>query len=285
MSETSHRPPDVDRIRAVMAEEAARDEREDVASVTDIDAAGTTCRVYAPSAAPVGTMTFAHGGGFVFGDLDTHDAHMRRLANRTGWAVVAVHYRRAPEHHHPAAMDDMERALTWLVAEGPAYGLPTDRIAPIGDSAGAKLALSLALRHPGTFTALVLVYPFVDPRLRYVATDTAERRAAVASARWYWDRYIGDHDPSDPEVSPIDSPDLGTLPPTLVVTAGLDYLCPENEELARRIAAAGGDATIDHHPDVAHGFWRKAALHPESEASLAVIDRFLADADADAGGR
>ncbi len=256
-----------------MADDAAGHEREPVDRVMDVDA-GVPCRIYAPRA-PRGTMLFAHGGGFVFGDLDTHDAHMRRLANRTGWAVVAVDYRRSPEHRHPAAVQDMEGVLRWLGEDGPTWNLPTTPAVVIGDSAGAKLALVLALRHPGRFAAAVFVYPFVDPRLRFVST-APEHRNAVADAQWYWERYLGDGvAPADPEVSPIDSPDLGTLPPVLVVTAGRDYLRGENEELARRIAAAGGEVTVDHHPEVEHGFWRRAHLHPESEASLATIAAFL----------
>ncbi len=272
MNADPYRPPDVAAVRHADAAAAMRDEREEVARVLDVDP-GVPCRAYVPDASR-GTMVFAHGGGFVFGDLDTHDAHMRRLANRTGWAVLAVDYRRSPEHAYPAAVEDMDRALAWLRSEGASAGLTDRPMAAIGDSAGAKLALGLALRHPGAFQAVMLVYPFVDPRLRFAAADHANPRT-LADARWYWDRYLDGHDPSDPGASPIDSPDLGSLPPTLVVTAGRDYLRPENEELVRRIRAAGADVTVDHHPDVDHGFWRRPERHPESEASLAAIAGFL----------
>lgn len=273
VSDVDHRPPDVEAIRRAMADDAAGHEREPVRHVVDVDA-GVPCRVYVPDA-PRGTLIFAHGGGFVFGDLDTHDAHMRRIVNRTGWAVIAVHYRRSPEHSYPAAVEDMDRALRWLDEDGRSCGVPTTPAAVIGDSAGAKLALVLALGHPGRFAAVVLVYPFVDPRLRFVST-APEKSAAAADARWYWDVYLGDGvDPADPAVSPIDSPDLGALPPVLIVTAGQDYLCGENEELARRIAAAGGEVAVDHHSGVDHGFWRRPDSHPESERSLATLASFL----------
>ncbi len=274
VSDTAHQPPDVVSVRRAMAVQAAMDEREPVARVVDVDA-GVPCRAYVP-VAPGGTMIFAHGGGFVFGDLDTHDAHMRRLANRTGWAVLAVDYRRSPEHTHPAADEDMSRALTWLDGNGSSLGMPDTPAAVIGDSAGAKLALVLALHHPGRFAAAVLVYPFVDAHLRFVHADVERPDFTVTDARWYWDRYMGEADPDDPDVSPIDSPALGSLPPTLVVTAEHDYLRAENEELVRRIAVAGGEVTVDAHGGVDHGFWRKAHLYPQSEASLATIAAFLA---------
>ncbi|MGC4146601.1 alpha/beta hydrolase fold domain-containing protein, partial [Escherichia coli] len=88
---------EVAQTRAAMTAEAAGDHREGVHEVRDVDAAGVPCRLYRPSAEPAGLLLFFHGGGFVYGDLDTHDAHCRRVANRTGWAVLAVHYRRAPE--------------------------------------------------------------------------------------------------------------------------------------------------------------------------------------------
>lgn len=275
VNDASYQPPDVAAIRAAQTAKAAQDEREPVDHVGDRDW-GVPCRIYRPERAP-GTLIFAHGGGFVFGDLETHDAHLRRLANRTGWAVVAVDYRRSPEHTYPAAVNDMDGVVERLFAEGTEMGLPTARLAAIGDSAGAKLALVATLHRPALFAALVLVYPFVDPRLRFVPTDRPAMATAAADARWYWDRYLGDHDATDVEVSPIDSPHLGALPPTLIVSAGEDYLCQENAELADRIRTAGGQVTVDHYPNVNHGFWRRADRHPESEASLAVIADFLRD--------
>ncbi len=275
MTSPQFTPPDIAGHRRQQAAEAAGEERERVDRVDDLDAGGVPVRAYVPDGAP-GTLVFAHGGGFCFGDLDTHDAHCRRLANRTGWAVLAVGYRRPPEHPYPAAVQDMDAALAWLRSRDAAHGLPTDRLGAIGDSAGANLALGLALRHPDTFEAVILIYPFTDPACRFMRNEDADDEIARRHSRWYWKTYAGsDPDPDDPDLAPIASPHLGTLPRTHVTMAGRDHLLPENEELIRRMQAAGADVTTTTFPHVDHGFWRRAAEFTESEESLADIAAFL----------
>ena len=272
---------DFDEQRRLAREQAAAEPREDVGHVEDVDAAGVPCRLYLPgSAEPAGpasggAIVFLHGGGFVFGDLDTHDAQARRIANRTGLAVLSVHYRRPPEHKFPAAVEDVDTAVAWLIGAAPSIGLDVSRLVALGDSAGGNLALVAALRNPNVFAATVLVYPFVDPRQRF---DSYRREAGGLGAEesaWYWRQYAtpGDHD--DPDLAPIDSAALHSLPPTLVVAAEHDPLVDEDVELARRIEAAGVTTTLTTYPGMIHGFWRHPEQFDAAEESLAEIAGFL----------
>jgi acetyl esterase len=266
---------DVAHQRELALEAAALEEKEPVDRVEDVDADGVPCRLYRP-AGSTATIVFLHGGGFAFGDLDTHDGQSRRLANRTGMAVLAVHYRRPPEHPFPAAPDDVDTALSWLLVNAPSVGLDVAQVAAVGDSAGGNLALVAALRNPNAFAAAVLVYPFIDPRARFPSYARPDGGLTAAEAAWYWQRYArtpADYD--DPDLAPIDSTGLGTLPPTLVLVAGEDVLADEDVELARRIDDSGGTVTLSTYPGMIHGFWRHPVLFDAAEESLAEIAAFL----------
>lgn len=266
---------DIDAQRRLARAQAAAEPREDVAEVTDVDADGVPCRLYVPAGA-TGVVVFLHGGGFVFGDLDTHDAQSRRIANRTGLAVLSVDYRRPPEHRFPAAPDDTDTALRWLLARSAERGLDTSRIVALGDSAGGNLALVAALRNPGAFAATVLVYPFVDPRQRFESYRREAGGLGAAESAWYWEQYAAAPDDlTHPDLTPLDSDALHTLPPTLVVAAEHDPLVDEDVELARRMRAAGVRTTLTTYPGMVHGFWRHPEQFDAAEESLAEIAEFL----------
>jgi acetyl esterase len=266
---------DIDAQRRLAREQAAAEQREDVAEVADVDAGGVPCRLYVPARA-TGVVVFLHGGGFVFGDLDTHDAQSRRIANRTGRAVLSVDYRRPPEHRFPAAPDDVDTALCWLLASGTEHGLDTSRLVALGDSAGGNLALVAALRNPGVFAATVLVYPFVDPRQRFESYRREAGGLGAAESAWYWEQYAAAPDDlTDPDLAPLDSDALHTLPPSLVLAAEHDPLVDEDVELARRMRAAGVSTTLTTYPGMVHGFWRHPEQFDAAEESLAEIAAFL----------
>lgn len=276
-------PDEVEQQRRLAREAAEVEPKEPVARVEDVDAGGVPCRLFRPEGA-TGVIVFAHGGGFVFGDVDTHDAQSRRVANRTGFAVLAVGYRKPPEHRFPAAPDDMDTAVAWLATNGQHIGLDTARLVALGDSAGANLALVAALRNPEVFAATVLVYPFVDPRLRFPShrednrQDSREGNGALTAgeAAWYWQQYASaPEDLADPDLAPIDSVRLASLPPTLVVAAEHDILVDEDEELARRIERAGVVVERTTYPGMIHGFWRHPAMFDAAEECLAEIAGFL----------
>ncbi|MDZ5660181.1 alpha/beta hydrolase [Nocardioides sp. zg-1308] len=234
---------------------ALAEPREDVASVEEVDADGVRCRLYTPADALPGVVVHAHGGGFVLNDVDVHDGVCRRLTNRARRRVLSVDYRRPPEAPFPAAPDDLDTVVGWLRREGPA-----GPYAAHGDSAGANLALVAALRNPGFFSALALVYPFLDPRAG--SASWAEGAASgfdPAEATWYWQHYARtEADLDDPDLAPLLSDRLHTVPPTFVATAEHDPLRDEGEELARRIAESGVETVGVRCLGQVHGFWRHA---------------------------
>ncbi|HSU03794.1 MAG TPA: alpha/beta hydrolase [Nocardioides sp.] len=237
-----------------------RQPREEVASVEDVDADGVRCRLFTPADALGGLVVHAHGGGFVLNDIDVHDAVCRAFANRLRRPVLSVDYRRPPEDPFPAAPDDLDSVVGWLRREG-----PPGPYAAHGDSAGANLALVAALRNPGFFRAVALVYPFLDPGNSFASwADAEDSGFDPAEARWYWEQYARtEDDHHDPDLAPLRSDRLHTLPPTFVATAEHDPLRDEGEELARLVAEAGVETVGIRCLGQVHGFWR----HPQLTAA------------------
>ncbi len=213
--------------------------------------------------------------GFVFNDIDVHDGFSRRLANRCGRPVLSIDYRRPPEHRFPAAPDDVDTALGWLGRQD----LP-GRWAVHGDSAGANLALVAALRNPGLFAAVALVYPFLEPRAGHPSYDEgAASGFDPAEARWYWEQYADESAWDDPDLAPLRSTRLATLPPTLVATAEHDPLRDEGEVLARRLAEEGVETVGVRCLGQTHGFYRHeqfTASEPLVRQVSGFVDQHLA---------
>jgi acetyl esterase len=178
--------------------------------------------------------------------------------------VLSVDYRRPPEDPFPAAPDDLDTVVGWLRREG-----PPGPYAAHGDSAGANLALVAALRNPGFFRVLALVYPFLDPRGSFGSwAEGAASGFDPAEATWYWEQYArtaADYD--DPDLAPLLSDRLHTLPPTFVATAEHDPLRDEGEELARLVAETGVETVGVRCLGQTHGFWR----HPQFAAAEPLI--------------
>ncbi|MFC9388286.1 alpha/beta hydrolase [Streptomyces venezuelae] len=227
---------------------------------------GVPVRLYEGPGDPV--VVFAHGGGWVLCDLDTHDRTCRALASRTGATVVSVDYRRAPEHRFPAAEDDVCTTLGWAADRYP--GRP---LVLAGDSSGGNLAAAAALRaRDGDGPApagQLLVYPALDHRLEgRSAHDFAEGYFhTTAHMRWYWRQYAGpDGDPA--AASPGLTPDVTGLPPTLIVLADCDPLRDEGLAYARRLSAAGVPTRVHLHTGMFHGFLGGTGLLPEADEAL-----------------
>ncbi|WP_110239075.1 alpha/beta hydrolase [Nocardioides gilvus] len=269
---------DVVATRAADREAALAEPREEVEHVVDLDADGVLVRLHRPAAGPggpAGLVLHLHGGGFVLNDIDVHDAAVRRLANRSGLAVLSVAYRKPPEHRFPAAPDDVSTVVRWLAAGGLAtLGLPDD--VPLfahGDSAGGNLALVAALRHPGRFAALALIYPFLDPQMAGDSYADALAGFDRGQAEWYWQQYAASPaDLRDPDLAPLLSDGLAGLPPTLVVTAEHDPVRDEGELLATRLAELGVEVVATRYLGLVHGFWR----HPQVFAAAEPLTRQVA---------
>lgn len=274
-------PEDVVALRQAARDAAATEAKEEVGAVEEVDANGVPCRLYRPAGvAATGVLVHLHGGGFVFGDLDTHDGQSRRLTNRTGLAILAVDYRRPPEHPFPAAVQDTDTAWAWLLREGERLDLDLSAPSVLGDSAGANLALGLALRHPERLAAAVLVYPFLDPDLAAPSYDREDGGGlSRAEARWYWQQYVdAPDDLAHPDLAPLRS-DRARLArigsPVLVQAAEHDPLVDENRLLVDRLREAGVDVRLTTYPGMVHGFWRHPQLFDAAEEALAEVATFL----------
>jgi len=279
---------DVEAARSRARAEAATQSREPVAQVRDLLVPGpggdVPVRAYRPAGEPQAVVLHLHGGGFVFHDVEVHDASARRLANRTGAWVLSVDYRRPPEHRFPAAPDDVSAVVGWL---DPAHAGGGDGLAQLGlgedapvavhgDSAGGNLALVAALRRPGRFAAVALVYPFLDPELRGDSYRTAADGFDAEEAAWYWGQYAATpQDLLDPDLAPLRSARLGTLPPTLVVTCEHDPLRDEGEELVRRLAVEGVAVTGSRLLGQIHGIWRHPDVFDAAEPLMRQVAGFL----------
>jgi acetyl esterase len=227
--------------------------------------AGPRLRLYWPADAPPNErlpgVVFAHGGGWVLGDLDTHDTICRRLAKGVRAAIIAVEYRLSPETPFPGAVTDMVAALEAVATSPDTFGVNPNRLAVAGDSAGATLATVAALlaHEKGwpSLAAQVLFYPITDLAAEapsYVGVG-GDHLLTAASMRWFRKLYLAHPDhASDWRASPLRAPSLKGAPQTLVVTCGQDPLCDEGRAYATRLEADGVSVSSLHLADQVHGF-------------------------------
>jgi len=231
--------------------------------VADFDADGVPCRLYAArTGAPV--FVYLHGGGWCYGSIETVDRFCRRVADRSGCAVVSAGYRLAPEHVFPAALDDAETVLRHLRKSGSDLGLDVSRLAIGGDSAGGQIATVTARRQRDAATPLdfqVLIYPALDPLTSAESYDeVGEYGLDRASMKLAWETYIPD--PMlrlTPDAAPLAAADLSGMPPTLLITAEYDALRDEGADYADALIAAGVPVVHTRYMGVNHGFARKLA--------------------------
>ncbi|MGS2804740.1 alpha/beta hydrolase [Nocardia sp. MW-W600-9] len=220
-----------------------------------------TLRVYQPygSGQALPVIVFAHGGGFVFCDLDSHDEFCRSMAAGVGAVVVAVDYRLAPEHPGPAAHEDVLAALRWVAEHAGEYGGDPARIALAGDSAGGNLAatVAIAVRDGGgpTIAAQILFYPVIDDDFE---TESYQRFGTghyntTSAMRWYWRQYAP-HGTDDVRLVPTRAESLAGLPPAVVITAELDPPCSAGDAYARRLADDGVTVRHRRYDGLFHGF-------------------------------
>jgi acetyl esterase len=244
-------------------------------------------RLYAPpgAGAVLPGLVFFHGGGWVAGDLATHDGLCRRLASAAGCRLVAVDYRRAPEHPFPAAFDDALAATRWVAAHAGALGVDASRLAVGGDSAGGGLAaaVTLAARDAGapSLALQVLICPILD-----AGSDTGSR---VAFAEGYFishaafTRDLAAYLPAetgadDPRVSPLRGADLSRLPPAILHTAEFDPFRDEGEAYAERLRAAGARVRCERHAGQIHYFYAMAQAIPAARAAAALLGAQMREA-------
>lgn len=269
-----------ERVRAVLV---SRRPPLPLANVEDVTVPAPTgplrLRLYRPAEGTLPLVLFIHGGGWTVNDVDTHDELCRRLAKRSGWLFASVEYRKAPEHHHPAALEDALLAYRWLLDHAESIGADPDRRAVVGESSGAMIAanLSVLLRDLGAPppTQQVLAYPVADGFDRW--PSYSERGDGYILDRsllqWYFGHFLPDGTNGQPYLLPLATEDLSGLPQTLIFTAEFDPLRDEGLEYAKRLKDAGVDVEHVHASDQMHGFLLLGRAVP---AAGALTDR-LAD--------
>jgi acetyl esterase len=242
-----------------------REATESIHHRSDVDAGGIPARLYRPSDTPdLGLLVYLHGGGWVIGDLDSHDNVCRALANGSGHAVLSVDYRLAPEHPFPAALEDAVTATRWAHANAAALGCRADRLAVGGDSAGANLAAVVAQLGPVPLVYQLLVYPVTDCTRSYPSyTENAAGPFLTRDGMgWFIDHYLsgGQGRPDDPRVSPLFAGDtaVAATPPALVITAEFDPLRDEGDAYAARLGALGVPTSHVRMSAMFHGFFSLA---------------------------
>jgi acetyl esterase len=234
-------------------------------------------RLYAPAAAaPLPIVMYFHGGGWVLGDLNTHDTLCRRLSFAAGAMVVSVDYRRAPERPYPAALDDCFAATQYVAEHATELGGDAGRLLVAGDSAGANLAAAVALkaRDEGrpAIHAQILIYPALEPRCdtpSYLAFAEGHGLTRAAMS-WFWGQYLGEErETADAYAAPARAASLAGLPPTHLLTAEADVLRDEGERFAARLKAAGVPTTSRRYDGMIHGFVHFAEPFDVSKQALA----------------
>jgi acetyl esterase len=257
-----------------------------VASVADQAIPGPggelSIRVYRPMgsapAAVLPALVFFHGGGWVFGDLDSHDSLCREMCNLAGCAVVSVAYRVAPESKFPAAVDDAIAAIHYIAANAKALAIDGARLAAGGDSAGGTLAAVAALtfRDAGgpRLRLQVLIYPVTDmtldsPSYARIPTGYTLPRERMLFFREAYLR--GPEDIADWRASPLKAANLSDLPAALVLTAAQDPLVDEGKAYADRLAAAGVPVTYSCYEGMVHGFLTMAGAVEAGHAGIGEV--------------
>lgn len=242
---------------------------------------GIPVRLYRPEGeGPFPVLLYFHGGGWVVGDLDTHDHVCRSLARRAGALVMNVHYRLAPETPFPGPLDDCEAALRWAAERAPEVGGDPRRIAVGGDSAGGNLAAGLALRMRDRGGPRIghqmLIYPVTDRN--YETTSYREFASGYGLTRsnmqWFWECYRPSGE-LDPTAAPLRSASLKGLPPAFVLTAEYDVLRDEGEAYARRLHKEGVAVRGMRFLGMNHGFIRMAAVYPQADHALTLLAEAL----------
>jgi acetyl esterase len=235
-------------------------------------------RIYTPIAAggtALPALVFFHGGGFVFGSLNTHDALCRQLANEAGVRIISVDYRLAPENKFPAAVEDAFASVQWVEANAMELDIDPNRIAVGGDSAGANLAAvsCFMARDAGTphLVHQMLLYPQLD--FPFATPSHEEFREGYfldrARLEWFAAHYTQSTEEfRDYRVSPLRAPAFHGLPSTLVVTAGHDPLRDEGRIYAEKLAEAGVPVVYRNYPGQIHGFMNMTGVIDEGRAAI-----------------
>jgi len=271
---------------------ALQPELPDVAELHDLSAPGPAgdipLRLYrgiGTKPGPLPLLAFYHGGGYVIGDLDTHDYVCRKIANVAQCCVIAVDYRLAPEHKFPAAVEDAAAGLRWIVQEAQNLSIDPSRVAVGGDSAGGNLAANMAhLSRDGEVSPLcfqMLLYPGTDMSMSQPSyqRDFTQFPLSIEAIKYFLGHYLRDGDDyTDPRAAPLLAANFKQLAPAFVLTAGYDPLSDEGMAYARKLEDNGVPVTLVHMSDQMHGFLTMGRVIRASDFALEMAGMALARA-------
>jgi acetyl esterase len=255
-------------------------------TITGADGGSFPARVFVPEGTPRGVLIYYHGGGWVIGAIDEFDTLARKLAARTGCAIVLPDYRLAPEHRYPTAADDAYATLEWVAEHVSDIAGSDVPIVVAGDSAGGNLSAVTTQRArdrggpPIAFQGLV--YPVTDADLDKASYSSDENQLLVnrASMVWFWDHYAPDEvQRKETDACPLQAAEMSGLPPAVVILAEYDVLRDEGEAYADRLKEAGVPVDVHVHPGQMHGFFTLLMLPGHDEA----IGQLTASLDAHLG--
>jgi acetyl esterase len=226
-------------------------------------------------------LVFFHGGGWVIGNLDSHDVACRKLADEGQLIVISIDYRLAPEHKFPAAVNDAVAATTWIADNAKQLGIDASRLTVGGDSAGGNLAAVVAMSARDNGPAIagqVLIYPAVDFAMKHPSHSEPETSVLLthSAIKWFTGLYLNSAtDGNDWRASPARATTLAGLPPAYVLTAGADPLRDEGVEYAERLKQAGVAVAYRHFPGQFHGFFTMGRLLPQANIAASEIGAWL----------
>lgn len=241
-------------------------------------------RIYADSDEVQPAVMYFHGGGWVLGNIDTHDALCRRLAQASGCTIISVDYALSPEHRYPKALNDCYAATAYVKKHAKDFRINARRFAVAGDSAGGNLAAAVAMKardeNGPKIRFQLLIYPVIE---RNFDTQSYQKFGtghglSLANMQWFWEQYMGDQ-PAEPLAAPITAESLANLPPAHIVLAEYDVLHDEGEEYAKQLNAAGVPTSTSMFAGNLHGFIHFSGLFEDGLAGTkhvaSVLNRTL----------
>ncbi|MCR9294016.1 MAG: alpha/beta hydrolase [bacterium] len=242
-------------------------------------------RLYRPEAAEcLPAIVYFHGGGWVLGNLDTHDALCRRLSQQSGSVVISVDYRLAPEARYPAAFDDCYLATRFVAEQAEQLGIDAERLSVAGDSAGGNLAAAVAIKardeNGPKLNCQILVYPVIQPDFQTQSYRDygVDHMLTRDSMEWFWKQYLGDLSPATIQAAPfaaILNQQLEDLPPSLILTAEYDVLRSEAEHFAHSLRVAGNQVTLKTFEGMLHGFVHFGGIFDDGIQAIEFVGQYL----------
>ncbi|MGE8553245.1 MAG: alpha/beta hydrolase [Chryseobacterium jejuense] len=237
-------------------------------------------RIYRPKGKTVqksSAIIYIHGGWFIAGGYETHDAVVRKLANATGSAVIFIDYRLAPEHPFPAGLNDCLDVVKWIIGNADSLGIDQDQIGIIGDSAGGALSTAVSTQIGELFKFQVLIYPAVDNQLNTKTWEIYENGPVLNKQGGVdaWNSYLPKEESNNPLAIPILIKDFKNTPSTLIIIAEHDPLADDARHLAENMQNAGVPLTTSFYKDMVHGFMHMGEILEETQLAVNEMADFV----------